>query len=81
MGYAVAKPSVAVSISLLYLVPPIAVHIAWLWLGELPLPIELLGGMVVICGVIVISQGGRILARLHRRRATGQRLRTEAPRV
>lgn len=63
-GYAVGRMPVAVSTSLLYLVPPVAVLIAWLWLGEIPLPSELLGGLIVIAGVVVISQGRRILRRL-----------------
>ena len=62
-GYAVARMPVAVSTSLLYLVPPVAVLIAWLWLGELPLLAELLGGAVVILGVLIISQAPRLLAR------------------
>jgi drug/metabolite transporter (DMT)-like permease len=37
---------VAVSTSLLYLVPGIAVLIAFLWLGELPTPGEAIGGLV-----------------------------------
>lgn len=63
-GVAVGRLSVAVSTSLLYLVPPVAVLIAWVWLGEVPLPVELAGGLVVILGVVVISQGPRILDRL-----------------
>jgi len=33
------------------------------WLGELPILPELLGGLIVIAGVVVISQGPRLLAR------------------
>ncbi|QMU98645.1 DMT family transporter [Microbacterium esteraromaticum] len=62
-AYAVARMPVAVSTSLLYLVPPVAVLIAWVWLGELPIPLELLGGAVVIIGVVITSQGPRLLAR------------------
>ncbi|WP_341933093.1 EamA family transporter [Microbacterium sp. LWO14-1.2] len=62
-AYAVARMPVAVSTSLLYLVPPVAVLIAWLWLGELPILPELLGGIVVIIGVVTISQLPRMLAR------------------
>lgn len=62
-AYAVARMPVAVSTSLLYLVPPVAVLIAWVWLGELPIPLELLGGVVVILGVVIISQGPRLVAR------------------
>lgn len=67
-AYAVARMPVAVSTSLLYLVPPVAVLIAWVWLGELPILSELLGGLVVIAGVITISQVPRILARTKARR-------------
>lgn len=70
-GYVTARLPVAVSTSLLYLVPPIAVLIAWLWLDEIPVVAELAGGLVVIAGVVIISQGARIAARLaglaHRR--------------
>jgi drug/metabolite transporter (DMT)-like permease len=59
----VARMPVAVATSLLYLVPPVAVLIAWVWLGELPLVTELLGGVVVIVGVVIISQAPRLLAR------------------
>ena len=52
--------------SLLYLVPPVAVFISWAWLGEIPLPAELLGGLIVITGVIVIARGRQIARALHR---------------
>lgn len=66
-GYTVGRLPVAISTSLLYLVPPIAVFIAWIWLGEIPLPAELVGGLVVIVGVVVISQGTRLIRLAHRR--------------
>ncbi|AXH34997.1 DMT family transporter [Humibacter sp. BT305] len=62
-AYAVARMPVAVSTSLLYLVPPVAVLIAWVWLGEAPILAELLGGLVVILGVVTISLGPRVAAR------------------
>ena len=68
-AYAVARMPVAVSTSLLYLVPPVAVVIAWVWLGELPIPAELVGGLVVIVGVVTISQLPRLLDRRVSRRA------------
>ncbi|MGO2750446.1 MAG: DMT family transporter [Pseudoclavibacter sp.] len=67
-AYAVARMPVAISTSLLYLVPPVAVLIAWVWLGELPILAELLGGLVVIVGVVTISQVPRVLASAAARR-------------
>lgn len=66
-GYAVGRLPVAISTSLLYLVPPVAVLIAWIWLGEIPVPAELIGGLLVLIGVVTISQGSRVLARGRRR--------------
>jgi drug/metabolite transporter (DMT)-like permease len=60
-GHVTARLPVAVSTSLLYLVPPLAVLIAWLWLGELPLMAECTGGLVVIAGVVVIARGDRLV--------------------
>jgi len=68
-GYTVARLPVTTSTSLLYLVPAVAVLIAFVWLGELPYPSELLGGLVVLAGVVVISQGDRIRQRLTGRAA------------
>ncbi|HQA22886.1 MAG TPA: DMT family transporter [Rhodoglobus sp.] len=62
-GFAVSRLPVAASTSLLYLVPPFAVLIAWVWLGEVPLSIELVGGLIVIVGVVVVTQGNRLLGR------------------
>ncbi len=64
-GYAMANLPVATSTSLLYLVPAVAVLIAFVWLGEVPHTGELLGGLVVIAGVVLVTQGDRL--REHRR--------------
>ena len=65
-GFAVARLPMTASTSLLYLLPPVAVFIAWVWLGELPFASELLGGGVVLLGVITIGVGDRMLGRLRR---------------
>lgn len=67
-GFAVARMPVAASTSLLYLVPPVAVLIAWVWLRDVPVVGELIGGAVVIAGVVIVSQGARVLAWLRRTR-------------
>jgi drug/metabolite transporter (DMT)-like permease len=68
-GYAMANLPVATSTSLLYLVPAVAVLIAFVWLGEVPRTGELLGGLVVIAGVVLVTQGDRLRGRLRARRA------------
>jgi drug/metabolite transporter (DMT)-like permease len=65
-GYAVARMPVIASTSLLYLVPAVAVLISFVWLGEIPLPSELIGGAIVIVGVAAISQGDRLIRRLRK---------------
>lgn len=65
-GFAVSRLPVAASTSLLYLVPPVAVAVAFVWLGELPVASELIGGCVVIAGVVTIGMGDRLRATLKR---------------
>jgi drug/metabolite transporter (DMT)-like permease len=55
-GHAMANLPVATSTALLYLVPPVAVLIAFVWLGEMPRAGELLGGLVVLAGVVRVSR-------------------------
>jgi drug/metabolite transporter (DMT)-like permease len=55
-GYAVARLSLAVSTAALYLVPPVALIVAFVWLGETPHPVELVGGLISIVGVLLINR-------------------------
>lgn len=50
-GYAVARLPVTVATGSLYLAPPIAVLVGYVWLGETPRLVELLGGAVAVAGV------------------------------
>ena len=52
-----------------YLVSPIAILMAWVLLGEAPVPIALLGGALAILGVIVARSRGRPSLSLRRRTA------------
>jgi drug/metabolite transporter (DMT)-like permease len=53
-GYAVARHTVATATAALYLVPVVALLVAYGWLGEIPRWIELAGGAVSVCGVMLI---------------------------
>ncbi|MFJ4846975.1 DMT family transporter [Streptomyces sp. NPDC088733] len=55
-GYAVARTTLAVSTAALYLVPPVAIAVAFVWLGETPHWAELAGGVLGIAGVVLINR-------------------------
>ncbi len=55
-----AKLTASRTVSFLYLVPPLATLIAWLWLAEVPPLLALLGGAVALTGVIIVNTKGRL---------------------
>ena len=67
---AAAELPTATVTSLLYLVPPVAVLIAWLWLHETPTFAELAGGFLVLTGVVIVTRGPALRARLSLRLST-----------
>lgn len=54
-GYAVARHSIAVATGALYLVPAVALAVAFGWLGEVPTWVDAAGGALSIAGVVLIS--------------------------
>jgi drug/metabolite transporter (DMT)-like permease len=50
-SYALARSDAARLGATTYVVPPIAIVIAWVWLGEVPLPLQLVGGAICVGGV------------------------------
>lgn len=55
-AYAVARLPLTASTAALYLVAPVALAVSFVWLGEVPGPIELLGGAVSVFGVVLINR-------------------------
>ncbi|MCX4594562.1 EamA family transporter [Streptomyces sp. NBC_01549] len=55
-AYAVARLPLAVSTAALYLVPPVALVVSFVWLAEVPRPIALVGGAISVASVILISR-------------------------
>jgi drug/metabolite transporter (DMT)-like permease len=54
-AYAMARMDVGRVTVSLYLVPAAAIGISVVWLGELPGPVELIGGAIALAGVVVAS--------------------------
>jgi drug/metabolite transporter (DMT)-like permease len=55
-GYAVARLPLSVSTGALYLVPPIALVVSFVWLSEVPTAAALAGGALTVLGVVVINR-------------------------
>ena len=53
-GYACAELEISQATTALYLVPPVAVLVAFIWLGEQPRIAELLGGAIAVTGVYLV---------------------------
>lgn len=54
-AYALSRLSGSTAGSFLYLVPLVALGIAWLWLGEVPSLLILWGGLLVLAGVVLVN--------------------------
>lgn len=56
--YVLARAPAALAVNALCLITPLAVVIAYLWLGERPTSLELLGGVVTVAGVALVGLRG-----------------------
>jgi len=65
-NYALARMPASLLSSFLYLSPVIASLIAWVWLGELPALLTMVGGGIAIVGVILVQTKGQPSAHLGR---------------
>lgn len=57
-NYALARMPASLLSSFLYLSPVLAIGIAWLWLGEVPSLLTVLGGAIAIAGVMLVQTRG-----------------------
>ena len=57
-AYAFSRMNASVAASFLYLVPVLAYVIAWVWIGETPSLLSVLGGVIVLAGVFLINRRG-----------------------
>lgn len=54
-----ARLPAARAASILYAVPVMAFLVGWVWLGEAPKPIDVVGGLLALSGVVVVNTLGR----------------------
>ncbi len=58
LAYALSRTPTSIITSFLYMVPVLAVLIAWAWLGEIPAQLSLIGGAVALAGVFIVNRRG-----------------------
>src|SRR3954471_699041 len=62
---AVARAPIAHTTAALYLVPVVAVLLAWAVLGERPQPLAIVGGVIAVLGVVLVRRPRRVHRPLH----------------
>ncbi|MGH3144850.1 MAG: DMT family transporter [Rubrobacter sp.] len=58
-AYTFSRMPASRAVSFLYLIPVAAYLIAWVWLGEVPAMLSVVGGVVALSGVVIVNTLGR----------------------
>jgi drug/metabolite transporter (DMT)-like permease len=58
-AYAMSRMDASVAVSFLYLIPVLAYLIAWVWLGEIPTVLAVVGGSIALAGVLLVNRRSR----------------------
>jgi drug/metabolite transporter (DMT)-like permease len=60
-AYVMSHGTAGRTATLLYIIPVMAIGIAWVWLGEVPRWISLVGGGIALAGVVLVNAKGKEL--------------------
>ena len=58
----------------LYVIPVLAIGIAWLWLREVPAPVSFVGGAIALAGVCLVNLWGKPRVGSREERAAAKKL-------